>query len=105
MPPVHHLVKDSTNIARQEVTDSSEPPIPITDATVTCTLYDAGGITVAGAVALPMTYDATEGAYLATLLHSLPLVLWAYYTLVITAVMADGSGRRVFREECQCVSG
>jgi hypothetical protein len=78
----------------------------ISTATVSCTLKDSTGATVAGPIS--MSYVAgsvlSRGEYQGTLSEATPLTVGATYDAEITAVAPDGS-ERVFHLECVGVEG
>lgn len=83
---------------RHEVTGDFIPT-----ATVRCTLFDAEGDPVDGAIDLPMPFTAgaspSKGAYVGTIDDDVSLEAGAHYVAEITAVAPDLS-ERIFRVPC-----
>lgn len=103
------IVKDSTNVVRLKKLHDEVTREWLADAIVTCTLFDATGVTpIVGADNLPVIYAAgsspAKGEYRATLAANLPLTVGTLYSLRTVAIGADGSVR-VFNDVCECIAG
>jgi hypothetical protein len=102
----HSLTVNATNIIRLRRLRYEVTGAYISTATVSCTLKDSVGATVAGP--LTMSYVAgsvvSRGEYQGTLDESTPLTIGAEYDAEITAVAPDGS-ERVFHLPCIGVEG
>ena len=69
--------------------DDQIPPVAVTDATITVTVYDPEGEAVENAVGLSAPYNSTRGRYRCLIPGDADLTTGAQYTVVATAAAID----------------